>query len=74
MWFSLMVVGLVGTAVASEVRYVDEFDLSGASCGLGLRTLSRKSVGGHPLTIGGKTYERGFGAQAEGAVGFRADG
>ena len=73
-WFGLMAVGLVGAAAASEIRYVDEFDLSGSTCGLGLRTLPRQSVGGHPLTVGGKVYERGFGTQAEGAVGFRADG
>ena len=40
MWFGLMAVGLVGAGVASEVRYVDEFDLSGSTCGLGKRTLA----------------------------------
>ena len=74
MWFGLMAVGLVGAGVASEVRYVDEFDLSGSTCGLGKRTLARQSVDGHPLTIGGKVCERGFGAHSEGAVGFRTDG
>ena len=69
-----MAVGLAGAAAASEVRYVDEFDLSGSTCGLGLRTLPRQSVGGHPLTVGGKVYERGFGSHSEGAIGFRADG
>lgn len=69
-----MAVGLVGAATASEVRYVDAFDLSGSTCGLGLRTLPRQSVGGHPLTVGGKVYERGFGTHSEGAVGFRTDG
>ena len=39
-----MAVGLVGAAVASEVRFVDEFDLSGSTCGLGKRTLARQSV------------------------------
>ena len=73
-WFGLMAAGLVGAATASEVRYVDEFDLLGSACGLGLRTLARQSVGGHPLAVGGKVSERGFGAQAEDAVGFRADG
>lgn len=72
-WFGLMAVGLVGAATASTIRYVDEFDLSGSSCGLGLRTRARQSVGGSPLTVGGKVYERGFGAQAEGAIGFRTD-
>ena len=69
-----MAAGLVGAAVASEVRYVDEFDLSGASCGLGKWTRTRQSVDGHPLTVCGKTFARGFGSHAEGAVGFRTDG
>ena len=56
MWFGLMVIGFVGAAAASTVRYVDAFDLSGASCGLGLRTRARQSVGGYPLTVGGKVY------------------
>lgn len=73
-WLGLMAVGLAGAGVASEVRYVDEFDLSGSTCGLGKRTLARQSVDGHPLTVGGKACERGFGTHSEGAVGFRTDG
>ena len=73
-WFGLIAVGLSGVAVASEVRYVDEFDLSGSGCGLGLRTLARQSVGGHPLTVAGRVFARGFGAHSEGAAGFRTDG
>ena len=61
-------------ASAAEVRYVDEFDLSASRCGFGLKTMPRRSVRGNPLTIGGKTYERGFGAIPEGAVAFRANG
>lgn len=34
----------------------------------------RGSPFGHPLTVRGKTHERGFGSHSEGAVGFRADG
>ena len=69
-WFGLVAVGLVGAGFASEVRYVDEFDLSGSSCGLGLRTLPRQSAGGHPLMVGGRVYERGFGSHSEGAEGI----
>ena len=57
-----------------SVRYVDTFDLSGASCGLGKKVQKLKSVDGHPLTMSGKVYERGFGACPEGAIGFRANG
>lgn len=74
LFFGLVAVGLAGAGFASEVKYVDAFDLSGSSCGLGLRTRARQSVDGHPLTVGGKVYERGFGAHSEGAVGFRTDG
>ena len=72
--FGLLAAGLAGAVVASEVRYVDEFDLSGSCCGLGKRTRPRQSVDGHPLTVCGKVHERGFGSHSEGAVGFRTDG
>ena len=61
-------------AEAPGVAYVDTFDLSGATCGLGKRMQAKKSVGGHALTVGGKTYERGFGTRAESAILFRANG
>ena len=54
--------------------YVDEFDLSGATCGLGMRMQAKKSVGGNALTVGGRTYGRGFGTRPESAVMFRANG
>ena len=54
--------------------YVDEFDLSGATCGLGMRMQAKKSVGGHALTVDGRTYGRGFGTRPESAVMFRANG
>ena len=55
--FGLMAVGLVGAAVASEVRFVDEFDLSGSTCGLGktarrIRHSDAESVWTRPL-VGG---------------------
>ena len=56
------------------VRYVDEFDLSGSTCGYGKQTLPRRSVDGNILTVVGKSYERGFGSHPEGAIGFSADG
>ena len=40
------------------VRYVDEFDLSGAVSGYGKRTVALKSADGHPLTLKGKVYHR----------------
>ena len=60
-------------AVAS-VAYVDSFDLSGATCGLGKRLAPRKSVDGHALTVSGKVYTKGFGTRPESAILFRANG
>lgn len=54
--------------------YVDEFDLSGASCGLGKQARACASVDGHPLTMRGKAFTRGFGTHPESAVAFRANG
>ena len=59
---------------ASEIRYVDTFGLKSASCGMGKTVLSCKSVDGHPLTLSGKTYARGFGTHPESAVVFAANG
>ena len=56
------------------VTYVDAFDLSTASCGMGKRVRANQSVDGHPLTLSGKTYARGFGTHPESAVVFRTDG
>ena len=58
----------------STTRHVDAFDLSAASCGMGKRVLALKSVDGHPLTMSGKTYARGFGTHPESAVAFAANG
>jgi len=57
-----------------QTKYVDEFDLSAASAGLGKRVLARTSVDGNVLTLSGKTYARGFGTRPESAVVFAANG
>ena len=57
-----------------SVRYVDEFDLTVASCGMGKKVRANLSVDGHPLTMSGRTYSRGFGTHPESAVVFRANG
>ena len=61
-------------AADGAVRYVDSFDLSGSTCGLGKRLLPLKSVDGHSLAVSGKVYARGFGTRPESAILFRADG
>jgi len=57
---------------AEEVRRVESFDLSGATCGLGKRVQKGMSVDGNPLTVGGRVYAHGFGTRPESAVLFRA--
>ena len=68
------VAGCITDGGGDAVRYVDDFDLSGAACGQGKRVQKRASVDGNPLTMSGKVYARGFGARPEGAVAFRANG
>ena len=59
---------------SAGTEYVDAFDLAAASCGQGLKVAKRASVCGHPLTMDGKVYTRGFGARPESAVRFAANG
>ena len=61
-------------AADGSVKYVDSFDLSGATCGLGKRLQPLKSVDGHELTASSNVYARGFGTRPESAILFRADG
>jgi alpha-galactosidase len=56
------------------VRYVDEFDLSYSSCGMGKTVQKNKSVLGSKMSIAGVKYDRGFGTHAESAVVFKANG
>ncbi len=70
---------ILGGCTMSRVRpagpvYVDEFDLSAASCGFGKQTLAGKNVNGTALTLKGKVYDRGFGAMPEGAAVFELNG
>ena len=54
-------------AADGAVKYVDSFDLSGATCGLGKRIQPLKSVDGHELTASSNVYARGFGTRPESA-------
>ena len=58
----------------ADVKYVESFDLSGATCGRDRRVQACKSVDGNPLTVGGKVYAHGFGTRPESAILFRANG
>ena len=61
-------------AQTPRVVYVDEFDLSACSCGFGRKTQPRQTVEGHPFSVCGASFERGFGSHPEGAVVFRSNG
>ena len=62
------------TIPTDETRYVDDFDLTGAVSGYGLKTRANRSVAGNPLTLKGRIYSRGFGDHPESALAFAADG
>ena len=73
--------GLIAGCTFSEdrvseagVKYLDEFDLSAMSCGMGKKAQARKSVLEKPLRLGDKTYERGVGTHSESVMLFKADG
>jgi len=54
----------------SGVLWLDEMDLSKAAAE-GCKIVKNKSVGGNPLTINGKTFERGVGTEAESRINIR---
>ena len=74
---AVLVAAAGGVSAASAelpVTYVDDLDLSGASCGQGKAVKKKLSVDGHPLTMSGKVYTNGFGACPQSAVAFKANG
>ena len=71
-WFAG--VALVAGLAVADVKYVDDFDLASTACGMGRKTQARRSFDGNPLRLGDRTFERGFGTHAEGAVAFALDG
>jgi alpha-galactosidase len=54
---------MIGTATADTV-WLDQLDIRSAAQGWG-EPHKNQSVQGNPLTIGGKTFARGFGTHAE---------
>src|ERR1017187_2358203 len=62
------------TGIASaETVWLDDLNRAVATQGWGAPH-KNKSVDDHPLTIGGKTFERGFGTHAEGTLRVNLDG
>ena len=67
-----ILVAAAGPLFAATV-WVDELNLSPAVQDYGVAT-PRKSLDGNPLTIAGRTFERGFATHAEGWLAIRLDG
>jgi alpha-galactosidase len=58
---------------SAETVWLDKLDLSVATQGWG-EPHKNRSVEGHPLTIAGQSFERGFGTHAEGTLNINLDG
>jgi len=59
--------------VSAETVWLDKLDVRSATQGWG-QPQKNKSVDGHPLTIGGQVFERGFGTHAESSLIVKLDG
>ncbi len=70
----LLAAALLAITGLADVAYVDEFDLSGAHCGMGLTARAKTSVCGNPIRLGEAVYARGVGVRPESVIGFTLDG
>jgi alpha-galactosidase len=59
--------------LSADTVWLDELDLHAATQGWG-EPHKNQSMEGHPLSIGGKTFERGFGTHAESILNINLDG
>ncbi|MGE5521204.1 MAG: NPCBM/NEW2 domain-containing protein [Candidatus Dadabacteria bacterium] len=59
--------------VSAQTVWLDQLDLSAATQGFGVPR-KNKSVDGKPITIAGKTYERGFGTHSESSLLIQLNG
>ena len=64
---------LATRTVSAETVWLDKLDVRAATQGWG-QPQRNKSVGGHPLTIGGQVFERGFGTHADSTLIVNLDG
>ncbi len=64
---------LASPARADESVWLSSLDLTKATQGFG-KPQADKSVDGHPLTLGGKTYAHGFGTHSRGLLAVALDG
>jgi alpha-galactosidase len=64
---------LTAQTVPAQTVWLDELNLANATQGWG-QPHKNQSVEGHPLTIGGKTFARGFGTHAESVLSVNLGG
>ncbi|OJU34252.1 MAG: alpha-galactosidase, partial [Bacteroidales bacterium 45-6] len=70
----IVLLALLGVQTTSaQTVWLDQLDLSAATQGYGTPR-SNKTVDGRPLTIAGKTFERGFGSHSESLLTIILDG
>jgi len=59
--------------LSAQTVWLDQLDLSTATQGYGV-PMKNKSLDNHPLTIAGKTFERGFGSHSESSLTVLLEG
>ena len=69
----LITLNFIGTKLSAQTVWLDQLDLSPTTQGFGTPR-KNKSVDGNKITIGGKTFERGFGTHAESSLLIQLDG
>lgn len=70
----LIMLCLVGRGnLSAQTIWLDELELSAATQGYGI-PMKNKSIDGKPLTIAGKTFERGFGSHSESSLTILLEG
>lgn len=68
------ILNIIGvSSLIAQTVWLDQLDLSTATQGFG-SPRKNKSVDGRTITIGGKTFERGFGTHAESSLLIQLDG
>ena len=70
---TLKLAALTTGVTSAETVWLDSLDVSVATQGWG-EPHKNKSVDGHALTIGGQSFEHGFGTHAEGTLIIHLDG
>jgi len=70
----IIISSLIGIGqLSAQTVWLDQLDLSTATQGYGV-PMKNKSIDGKPLTIAGKTFERGFGSHSESSLTILLEG